>query len=421
MNHRTDEEHPTLEFFRVLVEHVSDWIWQINKNGEFVYSNSIVEDILGYSPEEINGKSMFLFIKEEEKKQVAEIINESLAQNRTLHNMDFTMIHRDGFEVFIETNGKPVLNEDGVGIGYRGIHRDITAWKKNQDQKQQLLDIIEASPDFIATADSLGNTTYLNPSARDFLGLQEETLDDNSTLIPLWKSNQDQKIGANIALEKGIWKGETVLSNSYGKEIPMSQTIVSHKTDQQNIHFFSTIARDISDRKAYESIIKHQALYDTLTELPNRRYLHKKIAELIDGRAKKDSFALLFIDIDNFKQINDTLGHHYGDIALKLISSRIKGAVREHDFLCRLGGDEFILLVDGCYELDDLNNYAQRLIDIFKHPFRMDQHICMITCSIGISIYPEHGSDEKSLMRKADKIMYETKRNGKNGYSISEE
>ena len=421
MNLRKDEENLSLEFFRVLVEHVSDWIWQINEQWEFIYSNSIVEEILGYTPEEIEGKSMFSFIKEEEKASLEDFISESLGKKNPLQNIDFTMIHRDGHEVYIETNGKPVVNKDGDGVGYRGIHRDITAWKKNQEQKQQLLDIIEASPDLIATADISGNTTYVNPSAREFLGISEHEKDLQSVLIPLWKNNSDQQVGANIALEKGIWKGETVLANSFGQQIPVSQTIVSHKSDKEEVHFLSTIARDISERKAYESIIKHQALYDTLTELPNRRYLHKKISQLIEIEQKNNSFALLFIDIDDFKQINDTLGHHYGDIALKLIAARIKGAVREKDFLCRLGGDEFILLVEGFCDLTDLRKYADRLIDIFQHPFRMDKHMRSITCTIGISIYPDHGCDEESLLQKADKIMYQTKRQGKNGYQITED
>ncbi|HWJ79731.1 MAG TPA: GGDEF domain-containing protein, partial [Niallia sp.] len=145
----------------------------------------------------------------------------------------------------------------------------------------------------------------------------------------------------------------------------------------------------------------------------------EKITQLIDGNNKTNTFALLFIDIDNFKEINDTYGHKYGDIALKLIASRIKRSIRENDFLCRFGGDEFILLVEGIQELNDLKGYANRLMKIFKHPFCMDTYSLSITCSMGISVYPDHGKDEDILLQKADKIMYQTKQQGKNGFLIT--
>ncbi len=419
MNGRKDNDMPSLDFFQMLVEQVSDWIWQINEHWEFTYSNSIVEETLGYSANELLGKSVFLFIKTDEVETLKAIISTAKEKNSSLHNLDFTMIHRDGYDVFIEANAKPVLNEKNKTIGYRGINRDITLWKKNQVRQQQLLDIIEASPDFIATADSNGNTTYLNPSARNFLGIPEGVENLQSVNAQLWTNKFVEHNENELSKEKSIWKGENTLFNSFGKQIPVSQTIVSHKASHQNVHFLSTIARDISERKAYETIIKRQALYDSLTELPNRRYLYKTLSNLLEDRDEIHTFALLFIDIDDFKQINDTLGHKYGDRALKLIASRMKGSVREQDFLCRLGGDEFILLIKGMNTEQELENYAQRLVAIFSHPLRMDNKLYSITCSIGISIYPNHGKDVETLMQNADKIMYHTKKTGKNGFQIT--
>ncbi|WP_400241472.1 diguanylate cyclase [Niallia sp. JL1B1071] len=419
MNGMNDNDSPSLDFFRMLVEHVSDWIWQINEQWEFTYSNSIVEEILGYSAREILGKSMFSFIQTEDIEALEAIASSASINNKRLQNIDFTMIHRNGHEVFIETNAKPVIDDKNKTIGYRGINRDITLWKKNRERQQQLLDIIEASPDFIATADIFGNTTYLNPSARTFLGIPNAEEDLQPVNAQLWTNKFVELKEHELSNEKSIWKGENILTNSLGKQIPVSQTIVNHKASHKNVHFLSTIARDISERKAYETIIKRQALYDTLTELPNRRYLYKTISKLIERMDETNTFALLFIDIDDFKQINDTLGHKYGDRALKLIASRMKGSVREHDFLCRLGGDEFILLVEGMKTEQELENYAKRLLSIFNHPLRMDNLFHSITCSIGISIYPTHGKDAETLMQNADKIMYHMKKTGKNGYQIT--
>ncbi|CAM5610891.1 sensor domain-containing protein [Niallia circulans] len=416
-----ENDTPSLDFFRMLVEHVSDWIWQLNEHWQFTYSNSIVEDILGYSSAEILGQSLFSYIKADEIPTLKTIFSTAKKHSKILHNMDFTMIHRNGYDVLIETNAKPIINSQNKAIGYRGINRDITLWKKNQERQQQLLDIIEASPDFIATADSKGNTTYLNPSARSFLGISESTEDLQSVNAQLW-TNKFVELNENgISNEKSIWQGENVLCNALGKQVPVSQTIVSHKATYQNVHFLSTIARDISERKAYEAIIKRQALYDTLTELPNRRYLYKTMTELIEVQNESHSFALLFIDIDDFKQINDSLGHKYGDRALKLIAARMKGSIRETDFLCRLGGDEFILLIKDMNTEHELENYAKRILAIFNHPLRMDNKLYSISCSIGISIYPYHGKDIETLMQNADKIMYHMKKSGKNGYQITKQ
>ncbi|PAD89339.1 hypothetical protein CHH55_04345 [Niallia circulans] len=145
------------------------------------------------------------------------------------------------------------------------------------------------------------------------------------------------------------------------------------------------------------------------------------MSELIEFQNESHSFALLFIDIDDFKQINDSLGHKYGDRALKLLAARMKGSIRETDFLCRLGGDEFILIIKDMNTENELENYAKRLLAIFNHPLRMDNKLYSISCSIGISIYPYHGRDIETLMQNADKIMYQMKKSGKNGYQITKQ
>lgn len=164
-------------------------------------------NILGYSSAEILGQSLFSYIKADEIPTLKTIFSTAKEHSKILHNMDFTMIHRNGYDVLIETNAKPIINSQNKAIGYRGINRDITLWKKNQERQQQLLDIIEASPDFIATADSKGNTTYLNPSARFFLGISESTEDLQSVNAQLWTN-------------KFVELNENGISNEkvYGKE-----------------------------------------------------------------------------------------------------------------------------------------------------------------------------------------------------------
>ncbi|MGG0740719.1 diguanylate cyclase domain-containing protein [Niallia taxi] len=406
---RTNEER-----FRLLVEHVSDWIWEVDENGIYTYASPQIKDILGYSPEEVIGKTPFHLMEPLEGKRIAPIFEYHVANKLPIKSLENINLHRDGHEVILETSGSPIINADGKCIGYRGIDRDITLRKQQERRQQQLLDIIEASPDFIATLDTAGNSLYYNPAARKMLGVnQEESTGDQVT--QRWITDKIKTVGIPTAIEKGHWKGETTILKEDGAKIPVSQMIVAHKSENGDVEFLSTIAHDITERKELEKVVYYQAHYDPLTNLPNRRSLHNKLSKLIENQTKH-KVAVLFMDLDNFKEINDNLGHEIGDKLLKMTADRLKSGVNEADFVCRYGGDEFILMLENIQSNIEVEERAERIIEAFQEPFQFDGISWKISGSIGISIFPDDGADLAALIQKADNAMYQIKRTGKNNF-----
>lgn len=403
------------ERFRDLVEHVSDWIWEVDQNGIYTYASPRIQEMLGYSPSEIVGKTPFDLMPPEEAERIKPIFHSLVSEKLPIKSLENINVHREGHTVILETSGNPIFNEQGECIGYRGVDRDITSRKQIERRQQQLLDILNASPDFIATVDATGQTTYLNPAACQLLGVEAaDEKPDFTVWLPDWARTLISEEALPTATCEGKWKGESALLKQDGSEVPVSQTIVAHKADDGTVQFFSTIARDISDMKELEKQISYQALYDSLTNLPNRRYLYQRLSGLIEQEALERKIVLFFMDLDNFKAINDTLGHNLGDRLLEQIALRLKSCVPAESFICRYGGDEFIIILENIKQEQEVEQEIARILHACSDPFAIEDYSVNVTWSIGVSVYPEHGSDQESLIKRADETMYKAKRQGKN-------
>ncbi|HHY73321.1 MAG TPA: diguanylate cyclase [Bacillus bacterium] len=281
-----------------------------------------------------------------------------------------------------------------------------------------LVETIEASPDFIVITDISGNGLYYNTAARQILGIKKE---ESFLLASAYSPLTHELIfneGIPTAIEKGVWKGETSILKHDGTEMPVSQIIIAHKADNGEVQFLSIMAHDITERKQLESMFSRQALYDALTGLPNRRHLYQKLAQIIGDASQEDRFAILFMDLDGFKVINDSLGHQAGDKVLQTTAARLKRYIREIDFVSRYAGDEFVIVLKHVKELDEIRLIANRIIKILSQPFQLEEKEVQISGSIGVSLYPYHGTDEVQLIKIADEAMYEVKKRGKGTYQI---
>ena len=175
--------------------------------------------------------------------------------------------------------------------------------------------------------------------------------------------------------------------------------------------------RDITDRKVAEERVQYLAYYDALTGLPNRTLLQDRLAKaLASARRRKDKVALLFLDLDRFKDINDSLGHSVGDLLLQEVAERLKTWGREQDTVARLGGDEFLIMLTHVKDVPDAAVAAERLMDAMTAEFVVQGHSLSVSCSVGISIFPEHGADGETLIKNADAAMYSAKENGRNNF-----
>jgi diguanylate cyclase (GGDEF)-like protein len=184
---------------------------------------------------------------------------------------------------------------------------------------------------------------------------------------------------------------------------------------------FTALVRDITERKTWENRIYSLAYSDSLTGLPNRLLLRDRLEHAIASAQRNRSLVgVLFVDLDHFKAINDSYGHHAGDQLLREIGERAKGCVREIDTVCRLGGDEFVLVLPDLHEAGDAGAVARKLLAALSHPYAIDGRELAITPTVGVSIYPHHGADADTLIRNADTAMYHAKESGKNNFRFYE-
>jgi PAS domain S-box-containing protein len=241
-------------FFRSLVERTSDWIWQVDENLRYTYAGPRLREVLGYEPHEILGMTPFELMPVQEAERVraamAAIVPSAFF---ALENVNR---HKQGHLVVLETSGQPIFDEQGVFRGYRGIDRDITTRSRAEGAQARLVAILEATTDFVSTADTSGTLLYLNRAARSALGVGDE--DAGSMVIsdnhPAWASAIVFQEGIPTAMREGVWRGETALLRRDGSEIPMSQVIIAHKDRDGAVEYFSTICRDITNRRRAEQL-----------------------------------------------------------------------------------------------------------------------------------------------------------------------
>ena len=202
----------------------------------------------------------------------------------------------------------------------------------------------------------------------------------------------------------------TQLRHKEGHLVATETITTLHGNEQGQPDAILGVTRDITERAAREEMMRRLAFYDPLTNLPNRRLLQQRLKEVMEGKVAQ--LALLFIDLDHFKPINDTFGHETGDVLLNMVAERMRHCVRERDLVARLGGDEFVILLPDTG--DEALTVADHLHQRLRHPFRIDEEQELrISSSIGVALYPEHGTDPKTLMHHADQAMYQAKGRGR--------
>lgn len=326
-------------------------------------------------------------------------------------------IHRGATDYILKDN----LRRLSTSVN-RAVNESIERHHAQEVEKERsrLVAILEATSDFVAIANPDDTILYLNQGARKLLGLTRNI--DLLTIKDLhagwtWDfvKNELQPEVAN----NGIWQGEAVLAAENGVEIPVSQVVISHKAQDGTAEYYSIIARDIRDRKAYEKQIQYMANYDSLTDLPNRSLLADRVAQALTYSHRTNrSIALLVINIDRFKLVTDGYGQEVGDVLLKQFGDRLRLAVREGDTIARLSADSFAVLATELSSPDDGVTVIRKIQDGIRGAFTVDTRNLNITAGIGISIYPRDGSDFTTLLQNADVAMHRSKEQGENRFQF---
>lgn len=296
-----------------------------------------------------------------------------------------------------------------------------SALAKSRQHLQLAEKVIDSSLEGILITDPKIRIEFVNPA---FTHLTGYTLDDVAGRNPsvLSSGRQDpafyQKMWRTLQTT-GFWRGEVWNRKKSGELYLELLTITAINNAQGDVQHYAGLFTDITHIRENERQIRHLAYYDVLTRLPNRRLLDDRIALAIrHARRSQNPLAVIFIDLDHFKQVNDTLGHAVGDELLLQVSERMEQKLREDDTLARLGGDEFIALLPNISDFAEATRIAQRLIDTVSAPYSIERHTFRIGCSLGISLYPDDGTAPEALIQNADAAMYRAKNEGRNTYRL---
>lgn len=411
--------------FRTVAETASDAILTVDGEGKIIFVNAATEKIFGYRADEMVGQNLTLIIPEQMRDKHLRRMLRNIQTNQrkfSWKTVEIPGVHKDGYEIPLEFSFAEFFRE-GRRF-FTSVIRDVTERKKAEeairDSEARFRDLFENANDLIYTHDLQGNFTSLNRAGEIITGYsREEALRLNISQVV---SPEHLKVAQEMMHHKlqgtppTSYELEIIAKNGKRVTLEISTRLIYRDEIPVGVQ---GIARDITERKLVEEQLQYNALYDTLTDLPNRTHFMKQLTLAVE-RAKLEKrfrFAVLFLDIDRFKIINDSLGHFIGDKLLVGIAERLKLCVRPSDVIARLGGDEFTILLTIKEDIDAIQ-VAERLQQKLSKPFLLDNYEVFTSASIGIIISDEVRRKPEEYLRDADTAMYRAKEAGKARYEV---
>lgn len=395
---------------------ISDVVTVLDRDGTIRYESPSIRHVLGWEPGELVGRPAFELIHPEDRDQVERLYRDTLGSGRRRGTVEYRFRHAEGGWRTLESRGMvaEAADIDGTVV----VSRDITERRESEAKFSAVFDV---SPSAIAlTTLEEGRFLAVNETFVDLTGYdREEVLGRTSREIDFWHPPDDRdRVVAELRGGGVVRSLETRLRLADGElaDVLYSGALLEVGDDQLLV----SVAQDIRERKQFERELERQALYDTLTGLPNRSLLHDRLVHALERTGGDDeAVGLLFVDLDRFKAVNDSLGHPAGDEVLRQVADRLSRTLRDRDTVARFGGDEFFVLLEGADDLPgDLERAAERVRTAFEAPFEAAGASFRLTASIGAvhSGVPFEGADD--LIRMADAAMYRVKQPESTGFHL---
>jgi diguanylate cyclase (GGDEF)-like protein/PAS domain S-box-containing protein len=404
------------EKYRMLLDGVHDYaIFMLDPQGQVVSWNAGAERIKGYSARQIVGHNFSCFFSPEDirRGKPEEVLRLAAASGH--HEENGMRVRKDGSQFLSRVTFTALRDADGTLRGFSEISRDLSESKESEAKYRGLL---EAAPDAMVVVNPSGKIVLLNVQAEKRFGYRRDELigQQIKNIIPKGFAERliaDALRSAKDAMEQQIGTGiELTGRRKDGSEFPL-EMMLSPLENSEGILVTAAI-RDITTRKMAEALIIHSSEHDFLTGLPNRTLLNDRVNQaILLALRHRRRFALLFLDLDGFKHINDSLGHPSGDKLLQSVGKRLVDCVRGSDTVSRQGGDEFVVLLSEEENSEDASVIAGRMLRAVAEAHIIDQHDLHVTCSVGISLYPDDGLNAETLIKNADTAMYQAKENGR--------
>jgi diguanylate cyclase (GGDEF)-like protein/PAS domain S-box-containing protein len=421
------EANRTLILQTTALEATANAIVITDHEGKVVWVNRAFTAMTGYSKGEALGNNLRLLKSGKQPQSYYADLWSTISSGKVWHG-ELVNRRKDGTTYIEEMTITPVTRDGNPADGYFiAIKQDITERKQAEEAllfKTALLEAqTETTIDGMLAVDESDHIVLANKQFGLNFGIPDELLSTRDDLI-VRKHVTDKVVDPDAFVERVNYlnshrdeKSRDELRFKNGKVFDRysSPLVDSNSHYRGRIWYF----RDITERKVAQERVQYLAYYDALTGLPNRTLLQDRLAKaLASARRRKDKVAFLFLDLDRFKDINDSLGHSVGDLLLQEVAERLRKFAREQDTVARLGGDEFLITLTQVKDLTDAAVAAERFINAMTAAFVVQGHSLNIGCSIGISIFPEHGADGETLIKNADAAMYSAKDIGRNNFQF---
>ena len=405
-----------------------DGLWDWNLLDDTIYFSPFWKEMLGFEDNELpNIKSTWLDrIHPDDVDHTFKDILLNMEKRTSYIDNTHRLKHKDGHWIWILERGKTLFDDNGKAIRTIGTHTNITEEKEKQLLFLKQAQIIEQIHDAVISVDLDGYITSWNRGATRLLLYKSIEIIGNHISRIYHKNDYKMYMEYMKELDNiGELKVEGRLLTKTNRIIHSEMSLSTLRDENGKTIGRIGYCQDITHRKETErklleqkNILHHQAHHDILTGLPNRKLFHQRLKDGIKNAKKSHTqLALFFIDLDRFKQINDSLGHDIGDKVLNAISNRLNQSIDEKDTLARLGGDEFTIILNDVNIIDDISKIANKILTIMNKPFIIDEHTLYLSMSIGISLYPKDGEEPKNLIKYADAAMYRAKDEGRNRFN----
>ncbi len=426
LNQKEDKLKLSTNHFEHIINNTADAIYTFDRYENYTSINPAFEKLFGWKNEEILNNKFISIILDKDKSELKNYIMESIKKGHVLPLHEAQRITKKGNVIDVLASYSPLFDEKGHWDGGVAIYKDITDRKrlfnelKESEERYRL--ITEHTSDLIKIINPQGTVLYCSPSHFDVLGIRPDETINKPIFIGMHHDSMEtfkltiEKIistrkPASIRFQRITRKGEFIWLHTIGSPILNNE---GNKVDK--ILF---VARNITERKKYEEQLQHYALVDHLTGQPNRRYFFSRLLdEMEKAKFSHSTLAVMMLDIDRFKHVNDSMGHDIGDQLLKEFAERVKDCLHENDILARIGGDEFAILLPDVKNNQAIVNVANRIINSLQVKWVIDEHQFNTTSSIGISFYPPYELNYKTLIKQADKALYQAKEGGRNCFKV---
>ena len=397
----------------------------LDTKGIITNVNKTEAKMLGYQPQEMIGKSIFDFILPEQQAEAKKRFQEKLSEKLISKAESRVYVPKEGSKLYVSIDDALEHDINGKVIGIKTTMVDVTESKRMEEalkeSELQYRTTIHSMADPIAVVDADLQIILFNDAFKkrlEEMGLKTDNITGQIffNVLPFLSDKVRSEYGSVFKSGKTLVTEEYV--NIGGREFISEVRKIPIWEDTKVVRIL-TIMRDITERRKTEETIRQLAYYDALTNLPNRALFNNRLAlELNRAQRNKQKASIMLLDLDKFKNVNDTLGHSFGDKLLQDIGKRLTATVRSSDTVSRMGGDEFILLLPEVSHLEDVTKIAEKVLDVLRNPFLINDQKLQITTSIGISIYPDDGEDAETLIKNADIAMYKAKQAGRDKYFL---